>query len=90
MEIHRFGIQDGNQISSYILKTTRNEDKITIKLKDKKFGFLNKTKKATFKRFERALTVNNEIVMYNEISPILLKLLDNLDSFKVKHKSKFF
>ncbi len=86
MELSNFGIQDINSISSYTLKTTRDKDELVIKLKDKRFGFLNKQKRATFKRHERALTVNNEIVMYHEISPMLLKILDNLESSKIKKK----
>lgn len=86
MELSKFGIQDVNHISSYSLKTTRDRDELVIKLKDKRFGFLNRQKKAVFKRHERALTVNNEIVLYNEISPMLLKILDDLESSKVRIK----
>ena len=42
MELSNFGIQDINSISSYTLKTTRDKDELVIKLKDKRFGFLNK------------------------------------------------
>jgi hypothetical protein len=90
MEINRFGIEDVSKITSYSIKTNKEQDELTIKLKDKKFGIFNRHKKAVFKRNQRALTLNNEIVMFNEISPLLLKILDNLDSSKIKLKRNIF
>ncbi len=86
MELSNFGIQNIDSISSYTLKSTRDRDELVIKLKDKRFGFLNKQKRAVFKRNERAITLNNEIVMHHEISPMLLQILDSLEASKIKKK----